>query len=946
MKSRKFKWGNPLFVAFLAIAGIFGVSATVIDKQVSNNQTIEKADAWDGNHDWFYMRGSGSGLSWSNQEKFKFSYGDWGHWDGYRNYTQFNSNNIIALDEGTEFKMHQNDETHYYGLHWTENGDIIEAKGDNNSVVKKPIRAYFYYQVGDGNGYMKLYWSEQKCTITYNANGGSGSDYVDSNTYSYKSNATSITLAASSFTAPLQKRFTGWNTASNGSGTAISPGSNFEVTGDMTIYAQWEYISVQYSLGGTSFSTLDHNDKGGIVQNYYTPSAVSQTKGDQLYLKEQLTVGGSYTDVPTSRIHLIGETDAQNFVMSGGRPTIKYHGVTGYIDVRAVNSSGTIHYYVHARGMDSKSDGESKHYALIINDGLSIQTFVSTTTVTSNSQWSATTNLNDGDTIKFISATTNSVYFPNYQNTAGKSDHASFTFSSGTNLTCNRKGNYTIYIQGSNGGEGNTVYIERNTWTVEYDMNGHGEDIEEIAVSKGTKMSAPTAPTATGYTFGGWYKEKACTNAWDFANTNVTADTVLYAKWTVKTSGLTFNLNGGSGTAATGLTATYGSAMPTYTQSAPTKTGYNFAGFYDGTGGAAVQYYTNALTSARNWDKDTTSGTTLYAKWNAKVLTLTLNNQEATSAGSTAIYLKYDTGYYKESGCTNQIKASTNNITVPTKSNCTFGGYWTGVGGTGTQVLSATGYLISDSVSKQLFSDNGTLYAKWTFTIAYNANTGSGTTTSTTLTYGVAGTLATNAFTAPGGHIFGTWNTNSGGSGDNYNSGASLSASQVTSLANSSTRTLYAKWTSGKSAAVTFASSFNTAIGSVCEDYDTNTKASFITGGWNSTQEANYNALADYVKYWLGSTNPGSDSTISSMFTKYDYVLSKYGYGTGDGNLHDFLSRKPTPKNAISSFSPLSLFGEEDNLSTVIIIVASSVALLSVTALSILVIKKRKNKEE
>ena len=44
------------------------------------------------------------------------------------------------------------------------------------------------------------------------------------------------------------------------------------------------------------------------------------------------------------------------------------------------------------------------------------------------------------------------------------------------------------------------------------------------------------------------------------------------------------------------------------------------------------------------------------------------------------------------------------------------------------------------------------------------------------------------------------------------------------------------------------------------------------------------------------------------------------------------------------SFS--KLFGGEDNFSTVIIVIASSVALLSVTALSILVIRKRKSKEQ
>ena len=73
------------------------------------------------------------------------------------------------------------------------------------------------------------------------------------------------------------------------------------------------------------------------------------------------------------------------------------------------------------------------------------------------------------------------------------------------------------------------------------------------------------------------------------------------------------------------------------------------------------------------------------------------------------------------------------------------------------------------------------------------------------------------------------------------------------------------------------------------------------------------------------------DVLVSSIYTQISAIAS-----TG----------KPIGQ-AVHSFSPLSLFGDsEDGLSTIIIIAASSVALLSVTALSILVIKKRKNKEE
>ena len=43
-------------------------------------------------------------------------------------------------------------------------------------------------------------------------------------------------------------------------------------------------------------------------------------------------------------------------------------------------------------------------------------------------------------------------------------------------------------------------------------------------------------PVRTGYTFGGWYQESTCTNAWNFnSNTVTNATTTLYAKWIANT---------------------------------------------------------------------------------------------------------------------------------------------------------------------------------------------------------------------------------------------------------------------------------------------------------------------------------------------------------------------------------------------------------------------------
>lgn len=69
-------------------------------------------------------------------------------------------------------------------------------------------------------------------------------------------------------------------------------------------------------------------------------------------------------------------------------------------------------------------------------------------------------------------------------------------------------------------------------YTVTFDANGHGTAPSNQTITSSSKASTPTEPTDDGWTFGGWYKEADCTNAWDFDTDTVTADTTLYAKWT------------------------------------------------------------------------------------------------------------------------------------------------------------------------------------------------------------------------------------------------------------------------------------------------------------------------------------------------------------------------------------------------------------------------------
>ena len=69
------------------------------------------------------------------------------------------------------------------------------------------------------------------------------------------------------------------------------------------------------------------------------------------------------------------------------------------------------------------------------------------------------------------------------------------------------------------------------TYTVTFETSG-GSAVAPVTVDTGSTATKPAAPTKSGYTFGGWYKDSTLQTPWDFANDTVTAATTLYAKWT------------------------------------------------------------------------------------------------------------------------------------------------------------------------------------------------------------------------------------------------------------------------------------------------------------------------------------------------------------------------------------------------------------------------------
>ena len=367
--------------------------------------------------------------------------------------------------------------------------------------------------------------------------------------------------------------------------------------------------------------------------------------------------------------------------------------------------------------------------------------------------------------------------------------------------------------------------------TVHFDLQGHGLAISDLEnVAAGSKISAPSAPSATGYDFGGWYKEPACTNAWNFGSDVVNETMTLYAKWTIKSHTLTWNWDGGSTSStthnlypSTSGSVNYGTAITKPANGTMSKTGYDFNG----------------------WSSDATTmpdaDLTITALWTPKEYSVTLDREGADN-GSTSVTMTYNSATHTA-------------ITAPTKTGYNFGGWYTDDDGTGTQVMNATGVLQANVSG---YTGAGgiwtkttptTLYAKWTLkttTVSFNQNSGTGGQTSNvTATYGQAMPSTPVACPTRAGYTFTGYFENSGGTGTKYYNADGSSATNWDK--ENSTWTLYAGWTAKedtyKTALHTGASGWTSYASGVTKSgagYTIPNPGSVAKGGGSTCEDVHY----------------------------------------------------------------------------------------------------------
>lgn len=311
--------------------------------------------------------------------------------------------------------------------------------------------------------------------------------------------------------------------------------------------------------------------------------------------------------------------------------------------------------------------------------------------------------------------------------------------------------------------DGSTVvnyYYTRNSYTVSLSA---GTGIASVS-GAGTYAYGATvtidAVVEDGYSWQQWSDGNADKRR---SFTMGASDVSLTAQATLNEYTITYNLAGGALPDDAANPNSYTVESAAFTLTNPTKTGHAFAG-WTGTG---LDGASETVTIAQG----STGNRAYTATWTANSYTIAYAGMDGAEAG--------------EHQPKSHTYGTATTVSDPTKTGYTFAGWL--VNGSGEAVKNLT--LGADDYTEAI-----TLTATWTanhYTVAFDANGGSGTMAPQAFTYDAAQELAAASFTRAG-HTFAGWNTAADGSGTSFADGTSvvnLSAEDGASV------TLYAQWT-------------------------------------------------------------------------------------------------------------------------------------------------------
>lgn len=225
------------------------------------------------------------------------------------------------------------------------------------------------------------------CTITFSSNAGTGS--VATMTGSAGS---SINLPSGSTLAYAGYTFVGWSSSAAGSGTTYAAGATYQISEDVTLYAQWApdvYVVTLDADGGTVSPSVESYTVGGAALVLPTPtnSALSFSGWFSAESGGTLVAEPGATYEPTTSVTLYAQWGSSSSVVlsfqaNGGSGAIaSISGVEG-ASVSLPGSTGLVRSGYTLSSWNTEANGSGTDYALGASITLS-------TSVTLYAQWTS-----------------------------------------------------------------------------------------------------------------------------------------------------------------------------------------------------------------------------------------------------------------------------------------------------------------------------------------------------------------------------------------------------------------------------------------------------------------------------------------------------------------------------------------------------------------------------
>lgn len=429
------------------------------------------------------------------------------------------------------------------------------------------------YQPGDifsTNNPITLYavWEANKYTVTYNANGGTGTMALSNYTY-----GVAQALRANIFTKD-GCTFDGWNTEPNGTGKNYTDKQSVTIAENLNLYAQWK---------------TDDNSNGGTGDS---------NENEITYMVKYNANGGSWS-ITGQKTWDISNVYGKNYILPGSNPSRSGYTFEGW--------------YTKAEGgiqVTPKTKVENKEgHTLYAHWKDNYDSSGTLTTV------KATFNTNQGSPASYEPR---ECKYPEQDSDCAidvsdlKPTRSGYDFKGwGTSSSCTFGDTVEIRLSSSK-----TFYAcwkktstTTTKYTISYNANGGKGAPSSQTKTNGTSITLRTGvPTRDGYEFLGWSTSSNATSAtYQPGGTYSTnANATLHAVWAADEYTITYNANGGTGTMSNS-NYTYGVAKA-LSDNTFTKDGSTFKCWNTKADGTGINY-------ADKQSITISEDLTLYAQW-------------------------------------------------------------------------------------------------------------------------------------------------------------------------------------------------------------------------------------------------------------------------------------------------------------------------------------------